>query len=371
MVQAVRRCPDLVVVPPTFAAYRAASHQVMERLHALTPLVEQLSIDEAFLDVTALGAPGAAVAARLQATIHAELGLSCSLGIATNKLVAKIATDIGKGKVRSGTMPQAICVVPPGDEAAFLAPLPATALWGVGPKTAAKLAALGISTISDIATWPATDLARRFGQHGLDLARRARGRDDRPVMTERATKSISQETTFTHDVTDRATLERTLQAQAAEVAAKLHQHGLVATTVKLKLRWPDFTTPTRQLTVRQPTDAPDEIGAAALRLFHQIWTGEQAVRLIGVGVSGLGSPPHQLSLWEVLPPEELARQQRVQTALTAIQARFGAGVVQRACDVGHAPTEATDVRPARPRSGSFADAPARAASRRRGDPGEE
>lgn len=368
MAQAVRRCPNLVVVPPYFPAYRAASHQVMERLHALTPLVEQLSIDEAFLDVTALGIPGAAVAAQLQVTIHAELGLACSLGIATNKLVAKIATDIGKGSVRSGTMPQAICVVPPGDEAAFLASLPATALWGVGPRTAAKLATLGISTIGDIAAWPATDLARRFGQHGLDLARRARGRDDRPVVTDRASKSISQETTFAHDVTDRATLERTLRAQAAEVAAKLHQHGLVGTTVKLKLRWPDFTTPTRQLTLRQPTDAPDQIATAALQLFHQIWTGEQAVRLIGVGISGLGSPPHQLSLWEVPPPEELARQQRVQIAIAAIQARFGAGVVQRACDVEHASTEATDARPTRARPGSSADGPARAASHRRGDP---
>jgi DNA polymerase-4 len=158
--------------------------------------------------------------------------------------------------------------------------------------------------------------------------------DNRPVVTERATKSISQETTFAHDVTDPATLERTLRAQVAEIAAKLHQQGLVGTTVKLKLRWPDFTTPTRQLTVRQPTAAPDEIAAAAIRLLHQTWTDGQAVRLIGVGVSGLGSPPHQLRLWEVPLPEELAHQQRVQTALAAIQARFGAGVVRRACEFG-------------------------------------
>ncbi len=333
MVNAVRLCPDLVVVPPNFPAYRAASQQVMERLHALTPLVEQISIDEAFLDVTVLDAPGAAIASRLQATIRDDLGLSCSLGMATNKLLAKIATDVGKAEVRSGTMPEAICAVPPGDEVAFLAPLPATALWGVGPKTAAKLASLGIHTIGDIAAWPASDLARRFGQHGHDLGRRARGLDDRPVVTERATKSISQETTFAQDVTDRATLERTLRTQATEVATKLQQQELVATTVKLKLRWADFATPTRQLTLRQPTDAPDEIAAAAIRLFHQLWRRNQAVRLIGVGVSGLGSPPHQLSLWDVPAPEELARQQRVHTALEAIQARFGAGVVRRARDL--------------------------------------
>jgi DNA polymerase-4 len=176
MSQAARLCPDLVVVPPNFTAYRAASQQVMARLNALTPLVEQISIDEAFLDVTALAEPGEMLAAQLQARIRDDLALSCSLGVASNKLVAKVATDVGKSLVRSGKMPQAICVVPPGDEAAFLAPLPATALWGVGPKTAQKLAELSILTIGEIAAWPAADLARRFGQHGDDLARRARGR---------------------------------------------------------------------------------------------------------------------------------------------------------------------------------------------------
>ncbi len=336
MARAVRLCPDLLVVPSNFSAYRAASQQVMERLHRLTPLVEQISIDEAFLDVTALGEPGDVLAARLQATIRDDLALSCSLGVATNKLVAKVATDVGKSLVRSGKIPQAICVVPPGDEAAFLAPLPATALWGVGPKTAEKLSALGMHTIGDIAAWPAADLARRFGQHGDDLARRARGIDDRPIVTERATKSISQETTFARDVTDRALLERTLREQASEIAQKLRREDLMGTTIKLKIRWPDFTTPTRQLTLPQPTDEPEVITEAALRLFGQIWTSEQAVRLIGVGVSGLGAPPRQLSLWDVPPaptPEQLARQQRVEAALAAIQARFGVGAVRRASEM--------------------------------------
>src|SRR6266542_6316431 len=337
MARAVRLCPDLLIVPPNFSAYRAASRQVMERLHALTPLVEQISIDEAFLDVTALGEPGETLAARLQATIRDDLTLSCSLGVASNKLLAKIATDVGKSLVRSGKMPQAICVVPPGDEAAFLAPLPATALWGVGQKTAEKLSELGMHTTGDIATWPAADLARRFGQHGDDLARRARGIDDRPIVTERATKSISQETTCARDVTDRAKLERTLREQAREIAQKLRREDLMGTTVKLKIRWPDFTTPTRQLTLPQPTDEPEVISEAALRLFGQIWTSEQAVRLIGVRVSGLGSPPRQLSLWDVPPaptPEQLARQQRVEAALAAIQARFGVGAIRRASELG-------------------------------------
>ena len=337
MAHALRLCPDLVVVPANFSAYRAASQQVMQRLHALTPLVEQISIDEAFLDVTALGEAGETLAARLQATIRNELALSCSLGVATNKLLAKIATDVGKGMLRSGTMPQAICIVPPGDEAAFLAPLPTSALWGVGPRTAEKLANLGIHTIGELAAWPVADLARRFGQHGEDLARHARGSDGRPIVTERAAKSISQETTFARDITDQATLERTLRKQAAEIAQKLRRNGLLGTTVKLKIRWPDFTTPTRQLTLSQPTDEPEEIADAALRLFGQIWTGKQAVRLIGVGVSGLGSPPRQLSLWDAPTaptPEQRARQQRLEAALAAIQARFGAGVVRRASELG-------------------------------------
>jgi DNA polymerase IV len=336
MAHAVRLCPDLQVVPPNFSAYRAASQQVMEQLHLLTPLVEQISIDEAFLDMTALAEPGDVLAARLQATIRDELSLSCSLGVASNKLVAKVATDVGKGLARSGKMPQAICVVPPGDEAAFLAPLPATALWGVGPRTAEKLAALGIHTIGDMAAWPAPDLARRFGQHGEDLARRARGIDDRPIVTERAAKSISQETTFARDVTDQAFLEQTLRAQATAIAQKLRRDDLMGTTVKLKIRWPDFTTPTRQMTLAQPTDEPEVIAEAALRLFDQIWTGEQAVRLIGVGISDLGSPPRQLSLWDIPAaptPEEQARRKRVETALAAIQARFGAGVVRRGNEV--------------------------------------
>src|SRR5262245_5614552 len=333
MARAVRLCPDLIVVSPNFSAYRAASQQVMERLHTLTPLVEQISIDEAFLDVTALGELGDILAARLQATIREDLALSCSLGVAANKLVAKIATDVGKGAVRSGKMPQAICVVPPGDEAAFLAPLPATALWGVGPKTAEKLAALGMRTIGAIVAWPATDLIRRFGQLGEDLARHARGIDDRPIVMERAAKSISQETTFARDVSDQATLERTLHEQASEIARNLYRKDLMGTTVKLKIRWPDFATPTRQLTLREPTNEADEIANAALRLFRQIWPRGQAVRLIGVGVSGLGAPPRQLSLWDAPTPEEQARHERVRAALAAIHSRFGAGALRRASEL--------------------------------------
>jgi DNA polymerase-4 len=329
MAQAVRLCPKLIIVEPHFPAYRAASQAVMGRLRALTPLVEQLSIDEAFLDVSAHPTPGTALAAQLQATIRSELDLACSLGVATNKLVAKIATDAGKAAARDGKMPNAICVVPPGEEAAFLAPLPTLALWGVGPKTAERLALLGIHTIGDLARWPADDLVRRFGQHGHLLARHALGLDERPIVTERAAKSISQETTFARDVRDRATLEHTLVEQAQQVAQSLRRKGLCGSTVKLKLRWPDFTTPTRQLTLAAPTDQAAVIADAARQLLGQLWQGSQPVRLIGVGVSGLQEQPQQLSLWDAPSAQDVERERRVQAAIAALRARFGDDVVRR------------------------------------------
>ena len=204
MATALRLCPELIVVPHSFGAYREASHAVMDRVNDLTPLVEQLSIDEAFLDVTMLPDPAEDIARRLQATINDDLRLPCSLGVATNKLVAKIANTVGKARARTGHPPNAIQVVPPGEEAAFLAPLPVEELWGVGPKTAEQLARLGLRTIGDIARWPESDLVRRFGKHGEQLAERARI-DERPVETVRETKSISKETTFARNVSDAAT----------------------------------------------------------------------------------------------------------------------------------------------------------------------
>lgn len=325
MSQALRLCPGLLIAPARHTAYREMSRQVMARLHALTPLVEQLSIDEAFLDVTTLAEPGEALAQRLQAAINRELKLPCSLGVATNKLVAKIANDVGKAAATGDAPPNAITVAPAGQEAAFLAPLPADALWGVGPKTAARLAELGIHTIGDLARWPEADLARRFGKHGADLAQHARGVDLRPVITQREAKSISSETTFARDVVDGAELRRALQAQAAEVAGSLRKKQLFGATVKLKVRWADFTTITRQTTLAQPTDDDGPLYAAANRLLGTVWRG-QPVRLVGVGVSGLSSGARQLGLWD--KPDE--RAERLAQAIKTLRARFGAGAIQRA-----------------------------------------
>lgn len=332
MATAVRLCPDLIIVPHRFGAYREASRAVMDRVNDLTPLVEQISIDEAFLDVTMLPDPAEAIARRLQGTINDDLRLPCSLGVATNKLVAKIANTVGKARARTGHPPNTIQVVPPGEEAVFLAPLPVEELWGVGPKTAEQLARLGLHTIGDIARWPADDLVRRFGKHGEQLAERARGIDERPVETVRETKSISKETTFARNVTDAATLRRTLRRLADGVGAQVRREGLSGTTIKIKLRWQDFTTLTRQVTLDHTTDQDGEIAEVALRLLEEHWPPGRPVRLIGVGISGFETPHRQLGLWDDRGAIEQNR--RLQSALDALRERFGSDAVQRGSDLG-------------------------------------
>jgi DNA polymerase-4 len=326
MARAVKLCPKLLIVPARHETYRAVSEQVIARLHQLTPLVEQLSIDEAFLDVSDLPEPAEVVARRLQLVINTELELPCSLGVATNKLVAKIANNAGKAAARSGRPPNALKVVPPGQEAAFLAPLPVEALWGVGPKTAGRLHALGLRTIGDLARWPAADLVRRFGQPGAELARHARGIDDRPVVTEHEAKSVSQETTFARDISDGPALQETLRQLAEQVGYHLRRKGLSGTTVKLKLRWADFTTLTRQVTLDQPTNLDEVIYAAALALFEQTWPPGKRVRLIGVGVSGFEQAGYQLALWQDPRQQELGR---LQPVLDELRAKFGRQVIRR------------------------------------------
>ena len=178
-----------------------------------------------------------------------ELQLPCSLGAATNKLVAKIATDFGKAAARGEIPPNAITIVPPGQEAAFLAPLPVRALWGVGPKTEARLAEMNILTMGDLASLPEKELVRVFGKPGYDLSVHARGIDDRPVTTYHETKSISQEITFARDIRDAKLLHNTITKLVRQVSARLREENLYGSTVKLKLRWPDFTTISRQSTL--------------------------------------------------------------------------------------------------------------------------
>ncbi len=329
MATATRLCPDLIVVSRKMGDYSARSHDVMAVLNNLTPLVQQLSIDEAFLDVTGLAGGGKRIASDLQSRIDHELGLPCSLGVASNKLVAKIANNIGKASAQSGDYPRAITVVEPGTEAAFLAPLDVRELWGVGPKTAESLAHLDITTIGDIAAYNDRELVRRFGKHGYDLHRRAQGIDNRPVETERETKSVSRETTFSRDVTDRDHLKHTLRKLSDSVGYRLRDKGLAGTTIKNKLRWDDFTTLTRQTTLPTAIDQDNAIYTAALDLFNAHDTGRR-VRLIGVGVSGFETSAQQLSLWDA-PQQEANRD--LQSALDDIRHKFGTSAITRASQI--------------------------------------
>jgi DNA polymerase-4 len=327
MGQAVRLCPELIIIPNRHGLYEEISAKVMAALRDLTPAVEQISIDEAFLDASLLQGDSEAIAQRLQATVNTELKLPASLGVATNKLVAKIANNVGKSAARSGQPPNAITVVPPGEEAAFLAPLPIRELWGVGPRTAERLEALGLHTIGDIARWPQDDLVRRFGKQGQALALHARGLDERPVVVEHETKSISQEVTFTRDVGDSVKLHRTLRSLADGVGRRLRQANLSGKTVHIKLRWTDFTTLTRQSTLAQPTDQDNAIYEAAAALFDQNWPLGKPVRLLGVGISGFTEPNRQLGLWE--DPGAIQEERRLQSTLDALRDRFGDDAIQR------------------------------------------
>lgn len=329
MARALKICPGLIVVSSRINIYGDVSHQVMRHLRDMTPLVEQISIDEAFLDVSDLPESPRALAGRLQSAINREPGLPCSLGAATNKLVAKIATDVGKAAASGQRPPNAITVVPPGQEAAFLGPLPVRALWGVGPKTALRLGELGIKTIGDLARWPAQDLSHRFGKMGAELALRARGIDDRPIVTSRQAKSFSQETTFTRDVANQETLRRTLKTLSEGVGRQLRRSHLCCHTIKLKLRWSDFTTLTRQLTLPQDTDQDQEIFEAAWGLFVKTWHPGRAVRLLGVGAGGLRPPVRQLTLWEVREEKD----RRLQQTLDDLRERFGYQSVRHASNL--------------------------------------
>ncbi len=325
MSRALRLCPELIIVGHRHGVYGEMSEKVMQRLNDLSPLVEQISIDEAFVDLSDLREPPAEIARGVQARINGELGLPCSVGVAGSKLVAKIATEVGKKSARRNEPPNAITVVPPGGEAEFLAPLPVEMLWGVGPKTAARLAEYGLHTIGEIARRPAADLARWFGENGRDLWRHALGVDESPLVTEHEVKSISQETTFARDLRDDRALADTLRELSAQVGRRLRQSNLAGTTVKIKLRWPDFTTLTRQVTLPQPADLDEQIYDTALDLLAKVRPPGKAVRLIGVGVSGLGAPVRQMELWG--QADEKSR--KLQRTLDELQEKYGSRVVRR------------------------------------------
>ncbi|MEX1248504.1 MAG: DNA polymerase IV [Anaerolineales bacterium] len=329
MARAVRLCPQLISVRHHFKDYIRFSEQVMDVLNSYSPLVQPISIDEAFIDLSHQSAKPVLYAMKIQSQIRQNLGLPASFGVATNKLVAKVATNVGKASSQTDDYPSAIQVVPPGEEAAFLALLPTDALWGVGPKTAEKLAQLGIHIIGDIAAYPLRELERLFGQIGSDVHRRAQGIDTSPVHVSHETKSVSHEETFSRDTDDEKHLRGVIHEQAQAIARRLRHLELYGSTVKLKLRWPDFTTITRQETLPKPTDDARQIETMALDIFSKQWKRGRKVRLLGVGVSNLGPPGRQLILWD-WNPKSAEKQERLQEAIEALQARYGATAVGKA-----------------------------------------
>jgi len=321
--EAYRRCPHGVFVPVHGRRYQAASREVMAVLRRFTPQVEPISIDEAFLDVTgsaALFGDGPSIARQIKEAVRGEVGLTVSVGVASTKLVAKIASDLRK--------PDGLVVVPRGDEAAFLGPLPIGRLWGVGEKTAAALAEYSVRTIGDLAALPPDLLVRRFGKHGASLVDRARGVDPDPVHDGDPAKSVGHEHTFDVDSSDPEVIERTLLAMADGVAGRLRSAGVRAGTVTVKIRDSGFRTITRQRTLAEPTDLTEPIFRAALELTRPEVRGMR-VRLLGVTASNLGERV-QLAMFESVEP----RRRRAVEAADQLRRRYGERAVTRARLVG-------------------------------------
>lgn len=330
MGRALRLCPQLIVVSSRHNLYSEYSKQMANILNEFSSLVEQISIDEAFLDISDMHDSPGGIALALQERINQEVKLPCSLGAASNKLVAKIANDFGKSSAPDKNRPpNAITVVEPGKEAEFLAPLSVERLWGVGPRTAERLHTLGIQTIGELASIPEGDLVREYGKNGRDLSQHARGIDDSQVVTWHEPKSISTETTFARDERDPKVLIKVLREQTEEVGKRLRELGYSAATVKIKLRWPDFTTLTRQMTLTIPIHSDEEIFKAAQSVFYKNWTEGKAVRLIGIGVSGFEIVHRQLHLWEKSGSSRKPDDPKLQNALDQLRERFGPGVIHR------------------------------------------
>jgi DNA polymerase-4 len=285
--EARRRCPHAAFLAGRFGAYRAASSQVMDLLRELSPLVEPLSLDEAFVDLVAARRPAdlsfsgvSALVDELRTRVATVTGgLTASVGVGTSKFIAKVASELAK--------PDGSRIVEPGTEVALLAPMSVGVIPGVGPVTAEKLGRIGIRTVADLQGYAVDELAQTVGRaHAQGLVDLAYARDDRPIEPERETKSISAEDTFETDLTDQAELRAVLHRQSRQVAARLTAAGLFARTVSIKVRLPDFSTFTRSRTLIAATDGADDIGAMAVALLGAVNTAG-GVRLLGVGVAGL------------------------------------------------------------------------------------
>ena len=353
-VQAQRRCPHAVFLDGRYDRYAEVSERVMAIFRSYTPLVEPLSLDEAFLDVTGarrLHGDGPAIAARLRRHVLDDEGLTCSVGVAPTKFLAKLASEAAKpaASVEGPVFGSGVHVVVAGAELAFLHPLPVQALWGVGPATLARLHRLGIVTVGDLAALPVDVVVGAIGRAaGTHLHALARGEDDRAVVPDRAPKSIGHEETFPHDLHRPEALERELVRLADGVAGRLRHHDLVGRTITLKVRYADFQTVTRSITLDAATATAAVIGREAKAMLGRLDVAG-GVRLLGVSVSGLaaGGEPRQLRLDDLLAAADGAGPstadgpgpsggpgtvadadwEDAEAAVDAIRARFGSGAI--------------------------------------------
>ncbi|MDQ1128764.1 DNA polymerase IV [Microbacterium sp. SORGH_AS_0888] len=322
--QALRLCPSAIVVRPHFDRYVALSREVMGVFHEITPLVEPLSIDEAFLDVRGArrlwGSPGQ-IARMLRERVRDATGLTCSVGAAATKHVAKMASTLSK--------PNGLLIVAEADTEAFLAPRSVRTLWGVGPKSAESLESRGIRTIADVRATPRATLDRALGASmGERIWHLARGLDPREVVTERTEKSIGHEETFHDDIDDVDALRVELRRLADRVGARLRAHDAEARVVAIKIRFADFRTVSRSVTLTEPSSVGQRIGDAAIELFDAI-DRSLAIRLVGVRAESLRPAAGVATLWD-----DDAEWRRIEEALDGATQRFGRGAVTRAALLG-------------------------------------
>ncbi len=319
--KAYKRCPQGIYVYPNGKLYGEFSRQIFEILETFTPQIQKISIDEAFLDVTGhqvvIGGKYSTPAVKklgeaIKTRVFSETGLTASIGVATTKSVAKIASDMDK--------PDGLTIVMPDRVREFLDPLPVTKIWGVGKKTLQTLTRLGIRTVRQLREYPLDALEQKFGKMGLHLHRMANGIDERDVTTREEIKSVSHETTFLEDQTDRELLISTLLLLSEKVSTRLRKHHFRGKTIQIKLRFSDFSTFTRNKTLPDPTNLTDQIFAVSKRLFEQFDNVQKPVRLIGVGVSQLQREGGmQLSLWDT----ENQRKSDLEKIMDELQQKYG------------------------------------------------
>jgi len=336
---ALRLCPDAIVLPPRIGHYAEISEQIREVMLRYTPLVEPLSLDEAFLDVAGteqLFGPAIEVARRIKYDIRRDTQLVASVGVAPNKFLAKIASDLEK--------PDALVVVDPDRIQQFLDPLPVGRIWGVGRVTGTALERIGVVTISDLRRLPVDTLRQHFGSQGDHFWKLAHGIDDRPVVADREAKSISHETTFPTDIHDREALRAWVFELTEHVGRRLRRHQLRGRTVQIKLRFSDFRTITRAVTLPTSTSSTHEIAQAAAGLLDSSLPQRAfAIRLLGVGVNQLVRPGREQQ--SLFGDPDVKKHEQLDATLDNLQSRFGSSAIQRGSGLLHNAQHRPEPRP--------------------------